>query len=399
VSLIDATLRQRPYAASSGLHDATRAQLDFQSTNASFSPAAPASRADWNGASGIRAYPGEPGGSIGQTRSVAPHGVRHAAGPGEAEGAPPVGASGQATGVMTGASSAAQVATTQAVVAAHAVPVQAIATLAVPAVIVTAETGAARSASSDASGRQGPDRERADDRASILDIRNGTGAGRPAASGMATPASAGAPQAVAPPDVDAPSGPLLQPEASNLDGDIRGDRAGGEGRSGSSLSLVAVEAGASRGTVGSGQGSGAGVSSPGAAGPAQQVADAVRQGFARGSIDVALHPEELGRVRLSFSPAEAGLTITIQADRPETLDLIRRHADLLGDDLRQQGFGTISFEFGAQGGRDGRGADPRMPALSSAETGGAEGPVQNDPVSPAIPTLETAHSGGLDLRL
>ncbi|WP_158547379.1 flagellar hook-length control protein FliK [Rhodovulum sp. 12E13] len=215
---------------------------------------------------------------------------------------------------------------------------------------------------------------------------------------MATPANAGVAQA-APVGADGPSGALLQPEAPLADGDTRGDRAGGEGRSGSFPSLVAAEAGASRAAGGSGAGNAAGGSFNGAAGPAQQVADAVRQGFARGSVDVALHPEELGRVRLSFSPAEAGLTVTIQADRPDTLDLLRRHADLLGNDLRQQGFGTISFEFGAQGGRDGRGADTRGPAPSSAETAGPDGPVQHDPVSPAIPTLETAHSGGLDLRL
>lgn len=397
-SLIGATLHQSTHAVASGPRDAARAQLDFQSTTASLAPAMPASRAGRNGTTGIRVHPGGPGGPIGETRSVATRGVRPAAGPGEAEGAPPGGASGQATSVATGASSAAQPAPAQAAAPAQAVPVQATAPLAAPAMIVTAETGAARPASSDASGRQGRDRERADDRAPIPATRNGTGTGRPAASGMATPTTAGAPQAALF-GVDAQSGALVQPDASNLDGDTGGDRAGGEGRSGSSLSLVAAEAGASRGTGGSGPGAGAGAFSPGPAGPAQQVADAVRQGFARGSVDVALHPEELGRVRLSFSPAEAGLTITIQADRPETLDLLRRHADLLGNDLRQQGFGTISFEFGAQGGRDGRGADTRMPALSSAETAAAEGPVQNDPVSPAIPTLQTPLSGGLDLRL
>jgi hypothetical protein len=264
--------------------------------------------------------------------------------------------------------------------------------------IGTAETGAAHVASSNGSGRHGRERERADDRAPISATRNGTGTGRPAASGIATPANAAVAQAALF-GADAPSGALLQPEATTPDGDTRGDRAAGDGRSGSSPSLVAAEAGASRAAGGSGTGSSAGGPPAGAAGPAQQVADAVRQGFARGSVDVALHPEELGRVRLSFSPAEAGLTVTIQADRPETLDLLRRHADLLGNDLRQQGFGTISFEFGAQGGRDGRGADTRMPALSSAETPGADGAVQNDQVSPVIPPLKAAHSGGLDLRL
>jgi hypothetical protein len=137
----------------------------------------------------------------------------------------------------------------------------------------------------------------------------------------------------------------------------------------------------------------------GTAGVANQVADAVRQAAGYRSVEVALHPEELGRVRLSFSPAEAGLTVTIQADRPETLDLLRRHADLLGQDLRQQGFGSVSFEFGPQGGRDGRGGGSDASAPLPDDTPAPDGPPSAPPSPSTVTLARVGVSGGLDLRL
>lgn len=80
---------------------------------------------------------------------------------------------------------------------------------------------------------------------------------------------------------------------------------------------------------------------------AHQLADAVRTASS-GTIEVKLAPEELGRVKLSLTPSEAGLTITVLADRPETLDLIRRNIDVFAQDLRQQGHQNLSFQFGQQ---------------------------------------------------
>ena len=77
-----------------------------------------------------------------------------------------------------------------------------------------------------------------------------------------------------------------------------------------------------------------------------QMAEAVRSN-ANGSFEVKLSPEELGRVKLSLSPTEAGLTVTILAERPETMDLIRRNLEIFAQDLRQQGHQSIHFQFGS----------------------------------------------------
>ncbi len=81
----------------------------------------------------------------------------------------------------------------------------------------------------------------------------------------------------------------------------------------------------------------------------QQITHSVSRPHAEGVIEVRLQPEELGRVRLTMVAAEAGLNVQVTAERPETLDLIRRHIDMLESDLRDQGFDGMSFSFGAEG--------------------------------------------------
>ncbi|MCU0855870.1 MAG: flagellar hook-length control protein FliK, partial [Rhodobacteraceae bacterium] len=72
-----------------------------------------------------------------------------------------------------------------------------------------------------------------------------------------------------------------------------------------------------------------------------------------GGFEVRLSPEELGSVRLSLHVSEGAVTIAIQAERPETLELMRRHADILEREFRDAGFASLTFTFG-QGSPDGR---------------------------------------------
>ncbi|MEM8801820.1 MAG: flagellar hook-length control protein FliK [Pseudomonadota bacterium] len=65
-----------------------------------------------------------------------------------------------------------------------------------------------------------------------------------------------------------------------------------------------------------------------------------------GVVEVRLQPEELGRVRIAMTQMEAGVAVQISAERPETLDLLRRNIDMLERDLREQGFENLSFSFG-----------------------------------------------------
>lgn len=63
-------------------------------------------------------------------------------------------------------------------------------------------------------------------------------------------------------------------------------------------------------------------------------------------VEISLHPEELGKVRMSVTAADSGVVLTVLAERNETLDLLKRHADQLSRELAQLGFGSIDLAFG-----------------------------------------------------
>ncbi|WP_410216844.1 flagellar hook-length control protein FliK [Paracoccus sp. (in: a-proteobacteria)] len=62
------------------------------------------------------------------------------------------------------------------------------------------------------------------------------------------------------------------------------------------------------------------------------------------STEIALAPEELGRIRLVFSGHDRS-QLTIWAERPETLDLVRRNADMLTQQLQEAGVETGLMNF------------------------------------------------------
>jgi Flagellar hook-length control protein FliK len=74
-----------------------------------------------------------------------------------------------------------------------------------------------------------------------------------------------------------------------------------------------------------------------------------------GVTEIALSPEELGRVTLKMQ-ADAQdpdrMVVMLSFDRPETLELFRRHADQLADVIRAVGYSGVDIGF-AQGGHAG----------------------------------------------
>ncbi|MCV6610332.1 MAG: flagellar hook-length control protein FliK, partial [Amphritea sp.] len=60
----------------------------------------------------------------------------------------------------------------------------------------------------------------------------------------------------------------------------------------------------------------------------RQIAENLQK-MSDGRVEIRLSPEELGSVRLQLHQGESGLTVTVQAERPETLDLMRRNIDQL----------------------------------------------------------------------
>ena len=81
---------------------------------------------------------------------------------------------------------------------------------------------------------------------------------------------------------------------------------------------------------------------------AVQLAEAIATKGER-NIEVALSPEELGRVKMRLSTSEAGVSVLITTERPETQDMMRRHIDQLAEEFRRMGFEDISFEFSSEG--------------------------------------------------
>jgi len=126
-----------------------------------------------------------------------------------------------------------------------------------------------------------------------------------------------------------------------------------------------------------------------------QLGDAVRQGT-NGSTEVALNPEELGRVRLSLSTQDGTLHVAITAERPETHDLIRRNIALLQADFRAIGYTDVAFDFGP-GGHQADGS--AWPAQEAVPESGASEPSGMAPQSATDPSANAAASTRLDLRL
>ncbi len=77
---------------------------------------------------------------------------------------------------------------------------------------------------------------------------------------------------------------------------------------------------------------------------ARQIAVAVSNA-SDGRSEVTLSPAELGRVRFGLQIIEGVVTVHIQTERPETLELLRRNIDALLQEFRQQGFDDATFSF------------------------------------------------------
>lgn len=86
--------------------------------------------------------------------------------------------------------------------------------------------------------------------------------------------------------------------------------------------------------------------------PMSELPHQIRQHLSTGkqtSLELSLAPEELGKLRLLMTPDGDKIRIVVQAERPETLDLLRRNSESFTADLRNSGFAGASFTFGGWG--------------------------------------------------
>ncbi|MDP3194011.1 flagellar hook-length control protein FliK [Tabrizicola sp.] len=129
---------------------------------------------------------------------------------------------------------------------------------------------------------------------------------------------------------------------------------------------------------------------------AGQMTAALSQG-ADGATELALSPDELGRVSLRLEPDSANpdrMVVMITFERPETLDLFRRHAGELAEALRAAGYAGADIGFGQD--RSGSSGSEDSHGRSDDWGMGQDQPAPDPVLSPA-PRL--AAGASLDLRL
>lgn len=118
------------------------------------------------------------------------------------------------------------------------------------------------------------------------------------------------------------------------------------------------------------------------------------------NVEVALNPEELGRVKMRVSTSENGIIVVIQTERPETGDLMRRHINELADEFRKMGFENISFEFNG-GNASGGQAENNGSNQAGSGAGGTETSEEMAAASVAQTAVQNLRLGnsGVDMRV
>ncbi|MBS9717724.1 flagellar hook-length control protein FliK [Pseudohalocynthiibacter aestuariivivens] len=109
-------------------------------------------------------------------------------------------------------------------------------------------------------------------------------------------------------------------------------------------------------------------------------------------VELNLSPEELGLVQLTVMTSESGVMVTLNAERSETLELMRRHIEFLTQEFGDIGFSDVTFNFGQshQNSED-------VPEQEASSTGSAQTDTATASRNHLKLTLDRAEE--LDLRL
>ncbi len=125
---------------------------------------------------------------------------------------------------------------------------------------------------------------------------------------------------------------------------------------------------------------------------ARQLANVARHMPER-PVELTLHPDDLGRVRLTFTLKDGGINVAVLAERGETMDLMRRHIETLAQEFHDMGYADVGFQFSQHSQEDAKGNNnahaPQSPILVALP--------EIESRTPAKLSLEP--STGLDLRL
>lgn len=114
-----------------------------------------------------------------------------------------------------------------------------------------------------------------------------------------------------------------------------------------------------------------------------------------GTTEIALDPEELGKVRLRLTGTETAMSILIIAERPETTELMRRHVDALAQEFREIGYTDLQFQF-ESGANDQQSSHDEGAPIARPRIGEVE---HEQALQSRGLTRQDGDAGGLDLRL
>ena len=129
----------------------------------------------------------------------------------------------------------------------------------------------------------------------------------------------------------------------------------------------------------------------------QSIADAARALALDRPVEITLNPEELGRVRLGLQAAEQGMVVTINVERPETLELLRRNIELLAEQLREIGYQDLEFSFEQSWQDETFDDEAQNEGVNASEQ--AVQATADDADASVIHRTELALDGRLDMRL
>ncbi|WP_157982240.1 flagellar hook-length control protein FliK [Oceanicella sp. SM1341] len=129
-----------------------------------------------------------------------------------------------------------------------------------------------------------------------------------------------------------------------------------------------------------------------------QIVSAIDRRDAGRRVELRLDPPELGRVTLHIATDDGNAVAVVTVDRPETLDLLRRHAELLQRELTDAGFRGAQLSFGSSGQRSEHPGGGGQPARFDAFAGPAPGLAATGPAGGA-PAGPQRRDGPLDIRL
>ena len=110
-----------------------------------------------------------------------------------------------------------------------------------------------------------------------------------------------------------------------------------------------------------------------------QIVAAVAARPGENRIEVRLDPPELGKVTIAFEGDGPDIIrAVVYADTSQTLDLMRRHADVFQRALGEQGFENLDLQFAERGPRD-NASDEAKEQLRSFRLADDEGPAPETP--------------------